>query len=203
MTRDEFNEFLARYLWRTGDTVLEADLPIIIRLGEAKLTRDLKVQRREQPAILTATAQVIPYPDGYHSMRLLSNSDGSWTYATPHELMDRDARGVRGLSYTLTNGGIQLGFAVKPTPTAPATFSAIYYTMLPEWTDAETWVQQYYFDFYLYACLSASAPYLREDDRLPEWEGLYKSTLEDVLKEDAQRQYDGSPLRQKHPGVIA
>jgi hypothetical protein len=64
-------------------------------------------------------------------------------------------------------------------------------------------VQINYFDVYLYACLVESAPFIREDDRLGQWTQTYNARLEDVRRDNAEKLYNASPLRQKHPGIVA
>lgn len=201
MNRTDFDAFLARYLWREGDSDLTADLPVLVRMGEAKLTRDLRVIRRLQAGVVPAISRIIPYPPGYHSLRTLATAQGPWSYVAPHELIARRTAGTDDRVYTLTNDGIVLG-SLDPTPAAPVDFELSYYTTLPAYTADETWVQAEYFDLYLYAILVASAPYLREDERVGEWRDYYGETLEAVLADDKHRQYDGAPLRVKRPVAV-
>lgn len=202
MTRAEFEAYLLRLLWRSGDTDLTGDLPLIIRMGEARLTRDLIVLRRSRMTSLVADSQLIPYPDDYHAIRLLADPGGAYTYVTPSDWADRIAKKSCERAYTLTGEGILLtGQSI--TPETPLSLIHSYYTTLPSYTDAETWVQQNYFDLYTHACLINSATYLQADERVGVWNTFYNEELASVIADDGRRTYNGSPLRQRMPGVVA
>ncbi len=198
MTRAEFEEFLLRYVWRAGDTLLATDIPIILRVGEAQLGRDLMVQKREaKTTLLDIGEDVISFPPDYHSTRLLADDKGPWRYVTPYDLATRpDCDRV----YTLSTG-IELK-APAGAPLAPVSFKFDYYTTLPQYADAETWVQQDHFDLYLYACLLSTTPYIREDERTGTWQAFYDKALAATLDDDARRKFNGSPLVMKMPGVV-
>ena len=197
MTRTEFNAYLSRFVWRDGDTGFESDLSLIIRMGEARMARDLMVLRRVKMETLTATGTTIDLPDDYYSVRslklLTAGGGGSLTYITPYA-----SNGGRSVGYTVRNDSIE----VSGLPD-DGEFVLEYYTTLPTYDDEETWVQQHYFDLYVYACLLNTAPYLREDARLAEWEASYDKAISGTLQDDARRAFNGSPLQMKLPGIVA
>lgn len=202
MTRTEFEEFLARIVWRTGDVPFESDLQYLIRMGEARLGRDLHVQQRIARATLTADDYRIPLPADMHEIRTLSNDRPQvMTYVSPHEFEDMRARTVTAAYYTITD----MLEVAEPnlSPTSTRDFDLSYYTTLPPYTDAETWVQIDFFDLYTHACLIYTAPYLQDDQRLAVWQSMYAEMLESARSDDAARKYNGSPLKTRLPGVVA
>ena len=58
----------------------------------------------------------------------------------------------------------------KPTPLSNA--------------NPSNWILANHPDVYLYGALTASAPYLMDDGRVPVWGGLFTAAIEDVLKSD-------------------
>ena len=199
MTRAEFEDFIARYVWRDGDTVLAADVQYLIRLGEARLSRDLKVQRRiKRDQIVDAADYRLVLPADFHSVHVLHDGDCAYTYISPWDLAMKRGQGAGHGHYTITDT-IEIG----DDASYPKTLDLTYYSTLPVYSDAETWVQQHYFDLYLHACLIHASTFLREDDRVGQWEGFYDKNLASVITEDAYRKYDGSPLKQRLPGIVA
>lgn len=203
MTRSEFEAFLTRLVWRTGDTPFETDLEYLIRMGQTRLNRDLLVRKRIVRTTLNATSQVITLPDDYDSVLTLKAEDGrQLTYVTPHDME----------GYTVSDTAIAPYFTIldalrvadyRITAANPETFDLTYYSKLPEYTTDETWVQRDHFDLYLHACLIYTAPYLREDERLQTWQTLYGEMLASALSANAREQYSGSPLKPRLPGVVA
>lgn len=203
MTRDEFEAFLTRLVWRTGDTPFESDLEYLIRMGQTRLNRDLLVRRRISRETLAATSQLVDLPDDYDSVISLQAADGRrLTYVTPYE-MEGYVNGSQNIApyYTILDALRVADYRISATN--PTTFELTYYAKLPEYEDAETWVQANYFDLFLHACLIYTAPYLRDDERLPTWQSLYAEMLESALRENAREQYSGSPLKPRLPGVVA
>lgn len=198
MNRAEFESFLLRYVWRDGDALLATDLPIILRVGETQLARDLMVQKREAKTTLTDIGDpVIAFPADYHSTRLLSDDKGPWRYVTPYDLATQpDCARV----YTLSTG-VELKTPAGG-PLAPCDFKFDYYTTLPKYETAETWVQEDHFDLYLYACLLSTTPYIREDERAGAWSAFYDKALAATLDDDVRRKFNGSPLVMKMPGAV-
>jgi hypothetical protein len=200
MTRSEFETFLARLIWREDDTVLAEDLQYLISMAEARLTRDLNVQRRISTTVITAEDPRLTLPDDYHSLRTLSDSKQVYTYVSPHQFEGMRTKGSNGPFFTIVD---TVEILQQPSAEHPLDLRVSYYAQLPAYDDAPTWLQTHYWDLYIHACLIHTAPYLREDDRLPQWEALYDKNLQSALVDDHKRKYDGSPLRPKLPGIVA
>ena len=201
MTRSEFEQFLTRFVWRDGDTVLQSDLQYLISMGQTRLSRDLDVQRRIAATAFSATDARLTLPDDYHHLRTLSDGKRALTYVPPHKFEDLRARGYDAPYYTVGDTVEILSSTVSPE--TPVEIRMTYYTNLPEYVDAPTWVQTHYWDLYLHACLLHTSMFLLDDERLARWEALYDKNLEGARLEDAARTYNGSPLRPSMPGVVA
>lgn len=199
MTRAEFEAFLQRLVWRDGDAVLAADIDYLIRMGEARLNRDLRALQRVMTATYPVTDGMAAFPDDFDHVRLVADGYGAFTYITVAEFANRQANRTANRLYTIQGNGILIG-GTSPMPTQ---INLTYYAKLPAYIDAETWVQRDFFDLYTHACLIHTAPYLREDDRLPQWEALYDKNLESAMSADAAAKYNGSPLKPRLPGVVA
>lgn len=57
------------------------------------------------------------------------------------------------------------------------------------------------FGTYLYGALAESAPYLREPERIPEWEGEYDKHVEAVLESDRRSRFNAGEMRVTVQGV--
>lgn len=200
MTRSEFEQFLARLVWRDGDGVLSADLQYLISMGETRLGRDLDVQKRIKVTSFQADDFRLTLPDDYHTLRTLADDTCAYTYISPHHFESLRTSGGQGSYYTITD---TVEILQQPTVETPLDLRMTYYAQLPEYIDQPTWLQDTYWDLYVHACLIHTAPYLREDERLVQWEQLYDKNLQSAMEDDHHHKYDGSPLRPKLPGVVA
>lgn len=57
-------------------------------------------------------------------------------------------------------------------------------------------------DIYLYGSLIHSAPFLREDERLATWKGLYTDALADFNLAHLRKRFSGAPLKARATRVI-
>lgn len=200
MTRTEFEAFLVRLVWRTGDTVLESDVEYLIRMGEARLNRDLMTVDRLVRTTVSGTAGVFALPADCHRIRSVS-SDLSSSY---HVVTTSDLDAMAAKDVTWPPAYARIADEVRTNDTEDKDYVVTYWATLPDYNDVdgETWVQTMHFDLYLHACLMQAAPYLREDDRLPIWQALYAEELESAMRDDANRTYGGSPLKARLPGIV-
>jgi hypothetical protein len=84
-----FKEHLVTFLWKKGDTVLIDALDSLIKMGEAKLNRDFKVERRHTSVNLLLTSDKVALPDNYYSILQVTDYDtqlGEFKYVSPGEL---------------------------------------------------------------------------------------------------------------------
>lgn len=79
---------------------------------------------------------------------------------------------------------------VVPTPDASYDMQLTYYAEIPKLTAANqtNWLLSSNPDIYLYAALLQSAPFLKEDARIPVWAGLYQNAQQSLQQaSDATR----------------
>jgi hypothetical protein len=207
LTYAAFKRDISRTLWRTGDIDFEADLGWLIVMAEARLSRDLHVLK--QLTVLKGTVEnawQIPYPADYHGIESLKlDTVGDFRYVTSskmNELRDLiDNHGRQGWQLYTTRDQIELAMNIG-SPAVPYTLT--YYGPVPPFaTTTDPWTLGSYRDVYTYAVLLECAPYLRDDDRIPVWEGQYAARLAEVKSDDERSRRGSSPLVMSMPSVVA
>lgn len=90
-------------------------------------------------------------------------------------------------------------FFFAPTPDAAYAFELTYYERPDPLssTNQTSWTTQYAPQVLLYACMMEAMPFLKNSERIPEFQGLYTQSLEAIVKEDAERLIDASVARSK------
>ena len=191
-----FKTFLTTFLWRDGDAVLIANLDALITMANAELNRVFKVEDRTILADTPVTDTAMTLPLDYREMRHMSlEGVGPMTYLSPMEFARREVanRSNQRLPvFTVSNTLIRL--LGDFSPENPGNLTMVYYANVPDFavTD-ESWMADNYLDVYAYCALKHSAPFLREDDRLPTWERLYQTALDNAIAENTARKHPGSP----------
>lgn len=206
MTYANFRDYILRFLWRENDTVLSSDLTHIIKMAEARLNRDMRVELREQEATTPATDESVALPTDYHSMRVVELGDvGPLGYLTPYNL--RDLRTKQGSltalpNYSIEAGSIQL---VGPMSVAdPLTVTMLYYKDIPDFEAANaSWLTDEFLDLYTYAVLRHTGTYLQNDARVALWKNEYDETLASVNDDAIRRRFTSGPLEMPIAGVVA
>ena len=191
-TYGDLQAAVARFL-RRGD--LTGDIPGFIALAEAQMNRRL----RARSMIGRATA-VLPgeYADtpadflGVRTFSLVGAPPRPLRYVTP-EGMDELACAGSGSPrfYTVVGGQ----FRFHPAPQASVTGLLTYWRAIPALSDAapSNWVLQRHPDAYLYGALAQSAPFLKADERLAVWGGLFSQAVADIETSD-QTESSGATL---------
>jgi hypothetical protein len=59
------------------------------------------------------------------------------------------------------------------------------------------WFTEQARDLLLYACLLETAPYLKNDSRIPTWKDYYTQSVAAIKRENSERINDGSIKRQE------
>jgi hypothetical protein len=205
MTYAQFKDYLARFVWRDGDSAFEAELDNLIKMGEARLNRDLRIQRMSRTQSALIEGDSIQVPDDYLEMRVVT------TDARPSPLKQISPFEMERLRsdnptrfqpvYTITGDRIRFaGASAGENRTVVLT----YYAKIPNFAGLnESWLADEYLDLYTYAVLRHTASYLKDDERVALWQNEYGETLASVMEDEARRRYAGSPLTPSMPGVVA
>jgi len=72
-------------------------------------------------------------------------------------------------------------------------YTLTYFQALPGIATTQNWRIQRDAGLYLYSSLLETAPYMKEDDRMVTWAGMYKTILDSMHAEDDQARYGNAP----------
>jgi hypothetical protein len=88
-------------------------------------------------------------------------------------------------------------FQVVPTPSGSFDAELLYYAKIPALSDSNTtnWLLTESPDLYLYGALAQTAPYLKEDERMGVWAGLYQKLFDDMMLADERARIGSSKLK--------
>ena len=203
-----FKAYLARFVWRNGDTVFEADLDNMVDMAHARLNRDLRIQRMVVVASTSLTSDMVALPTDYLEMRTITSDSrpAPMQYVSPFE---RERIKLINAStfqpiYTITGDYLFLVGPMSPTDSPARSAILTYYSKIPDFATTDTsWLADDYLDLYTYAVLRHTPAYLKDDERVTLWKNEYDETLASVISAEAGRRYAGSPLRAPMPGVVA
>src|SRR5574340_1716125 len=86
-----------------------------------------------------------------------------------------------------------------PIPDQQYSFEMEYFSQLPALgTSNETnWLLADHPDIYLYGSLLQAEPYLKHDERIPVWRGLYDSAMEALNTTDHRALFSGATLKMR------
>lgn len=173
---------------------LTAAIPDFTVLATARISRDM-ARVRHPGAIVRAQAEVTDnyaiLPTNYISIYQLADKDtqSSMVYLTTDQSITIQSQGwtppdndsvSKATYYTIIGDTIRLYPA--PTTAAPTELDLWFFGVLPglSTTNTTNWVLTKYPDLYLYGSLLHTAPYLKNDERIALWDGLYGRILSDI-----------------------
>jgi hypothetical protein len=158
---------------------LDDRIPEFVVIGEARIGREVKAKQMEQRVSTTPTSKYVSVPSDFVSLRgvrIEGASVGWLDYVAPDAFFSGFASSNTGSSNKYTIFGDELIFPVTPT----GDVELWYYKKLTSLATTTNTLFTVNPDLYLYAALTASAPYLQNDKRIQVWEGLYKQTKDSV-----------------------
>ena len=174
---------LQSWLWNRSDVV--ARIPTFIQLAEAQMNRRLASRLKIARIDVTIAGETLPVPAdfaGAVSVALETDPISELAFVTPDGLALR-SNGVSNPSgnpdsYSVVGSALQF----FPIPSAPVAAKLIYRQRIPALsnTNPANWVLSFHPDAYLYGALMQSAPWLRNDDRLPMWQQAFAQILSDI-----------------------
>jgi hypothetical protein len=179
-------------------TDLSADIPYFLQLGEFRIYRELRVRQMETALSSAISSGVIAIPSGYLEMKFayvnssptqkLQRKDAEWIY---HNYPTRSSDGVP--QFFAREAG---NFIFGPHPDSTYTVKGVYFKQLTLLSASNTtnWLITDAPDLIYYAALCEAAPWLRDDSRIPIWEGRYNLAKTRVQKADEAEEFSGSPL---------
>jgi hypothetical protein len=208
MNYSQFKAYLARFVWRNGDTVFESDLDNMVDMAHARLNRDLRIQRMVTSTTSNLTADSLALPASYLELRTITTNSAPapLQYVSPQERERIKTYNGSVFQPIYTVSGTSLLFVgpMSPSDSPPRTVTLTYYAKVPDFAATDTsWLADNYLDLYTYAVLRHTPAYLKDDERLALWKNEYDETLASVKDAEAGQRFAGSPLRAAMPGVVA
>ena len=184
-TYAELQTSIADWLNRSD---LTAQIPDFISLAEAEFTRTLRHRKMITRSDATIDSEYSATPaDWMQTQQLIlkTNPVTALEYVTGEALNQLKATSSAvGRPAYYTNIGTEI--QVFPSPDASYTAELVYFRNVPVLSDGNTtnWLLQLAPDLYLYGTLLQSAPYLRDDERIPTWASLYAKKVLDIEESD-------------------
>lgn len=185
-TYDGLKASLGDWLNRTD---ISGAIPDFIALAEGELTRRLVVEGAPNQMIGRAATAindefVLVPPDFLGAVTFLI--DGSTTpleYVTPEKITERKALYSTQTGKPEVYSVVGNEFQFWPAPTdASLQGEVTYIRRIPALsaTRQANWLLTLYPDAYLFGALIQSAPYLKDDDRLPAWQAKFDTVVSGI-----------------------
>lgn len=198
------------YLWRVGDTALDARMPKIVRTAEARLRTDLKLTDEDVTVLVEVTANPFTLPSAADRVTTLAWEDvGIGYYTTPRDFQRAtesaplypgaiSATGaVNPLEYTVE--GNRVYHRRNASVSAPIEARIVYTPTPASLTDDDDTVFNAYTDLYEFAVYAEACRSLLDDEGEAKFEGLYKERLDAAQTDQNYRKFAGSPLKMQMP----
>lgn len=181
---------------------LTAVIPSFITLAEAQFNRDERLRVKESMVRATASfdQQYESLPGDYLEMANLQINN-----VTPFQkLQFLSLNQIDDYKNTFTTNAVPKYYTIVgnqiellPIPGTTYTAEMVYYAKIASLSDSNTtnWLLTKHPDVYLYGTLIQSAPYLKDDERIATWMGLYERACEDIEKADQRALFSGAVIK--------
>jgi hypothetical protein len=179
MAISTYNELLTACENHLDRSDLDDRIVEFVVLGEARIGREVKARQMEQRVSTTPTSTYVNLPSDFVSIRgvrITGTTVGWLDYITPDAFFSGFPSTSAGSSNKYTIVGDEMVFPTTPT----GDVELWYYKKLAALSTANNTLFTVNPDLYLYAALTASAPYLGNDKRIGVWEGLYEKVKNSV-----------------------
>lgn len=195
-TYSQLKSAVANWLNRSD---LDSVIPDFIALAEAQFNRTVRHRKMVTRLQSTLSGPYTNFPaDWLQTIRFQLNTNPvtPLLFVTPEQALEESmvySAGQQPLFYTVV--GEQ--FQVVPAPNTSYATELLYYAKLPALSDSNTtnWLLTESPDLYLYGALIQSAPYLKEDERINTWAGIYQKLLDDMMLADEHARIGSSKLK--------
>jgi len=173
----ELKTAVANWLHRSG---MDSIIPDLITLGEATINRRLKLRQMENTSTTTTSTsnRFVALPDGF--LELIDVA--IYIDGVPQTLTQLPLSKINDSDLSTTGQpefyAISSNLIFDKVSDQAYTVEIRYLKKLDIATDETNYVLTNYPDIYLYSALMASAPYVKNDERL----GMWVSLLDDAVK---------------------
>jgi hypothetical protein len=179
---------------------LSSVIPTFVTFCEADINRKLRHRKMLARATAVLDEQYTALPTDFleaKNIQLNTDIPVSLKYVTLEhaDLLRSGTYSSTGEPkyYTILGSSLE----TVPTPDTEYTIELAYYqafTTLDEEENTTNWLLTSHPDVYVYGTLVHSAPYLKDDERIPVWVGLYEKALSDLKTESDTAEFSGSSL---------
>lgn len=189
------------------DTTVYAQIPSLVNLAERDIARKLKIQGFINVVTSTLQAGVSVYAKPDRWRRTISMEYGVAGGNARESLYVRDYEYCRKQWPDSDLTGTPEYYAdfdyqhwlVVPTPTIDLPWQIMYYEQPPylDVTTQSNWLTEYAPQALLYGSLLQAEPFLKNDERIPTWQTMYSTALNDLNVEDIKKILDRNTTRQE------
>ena len=184
-TYTELKTAVTGFLDRTDITTR---VPEFIVFAEAHMNRELRTNDQLAFATLPADSPTLALPSDLREVKAVRiASTGEPLKFRDIDQMDelRPRFSTPGTPLFYGVAGASLEFLPAPPAASPVDIFVRYFRAVPALTDAAptNWLLTKHPDAYLYGSLIHSAPYLREDERVPLWVEAFTAIIESIRQE--------------------
>ena len=184
-TYSELKTAMTNWLNRSDSTTVAA-IPDFISLAEATLNRREEI-RDEAHGTLTLDKEIVTLPEDFREKLKLTFDDGvrfGEIEVIPSEMLASKKASLGTTGFPRFAAVIENGLQVRlaPVPDQAYTVKVDYVaTLTPLSSSVSTnWLLTSHPDIYLYASLIESAPWLKDDERIPVWESTLEKRIEEL-----------------------
>lgn len=190
-TYGELKTAVASWLARTD---LTATIPDLISLAEEDIKNDVRVRAMESLTTGTLDGSTLDHPTGFISARRLVVGNKRYEYRTPEAYQDAVASGNTTGFYFFTSIGSK--FYILNGASGDS-YSLIYTGGFTAFSaDADTnWLLTNAPSVYLFGACRHGAMYLKDDNELARFEGLYGTAVARLNSREKTASVSGSPLQ--------
>lgn len=209
-TFDSLKTDVRRYLERgatlASDAVVFEQIPRLINQAERRIAQELKVQGFINPAVsvLADGTSVYAKPDRWRETISMNFGTGansnvrkpifarSYEYCRsywPDSSVTGEPEFYADYDYN--------HWLIVPTPDSAYPWEVLYWQLLPllDETNQSNWLTEYAPVTLLYATLLEATPFLKNDERIPVWQGLYDRSAATLNGQDLAKILDRAAVR--------
>lgn len=186
--------------WLNRDD-LTAVIPDFIALAEAQFNRTIRHRKMVVRSDATLDTPYFAVPSDWMEnirFQLNTNPITPLLFVTPEQAAE-DSQTYMTANQPLFYTMVGQQFQVVPAPNTSYDAELLYYAKIPALSDSATtnWLLTESPDLYLYGALVQSAPYLKEDERISVWAGLYQQLFGDMMLADERARIGSSKLKSR------
>jgi len=178
---------------------LTTAIPGFISLMESQTERQLRTREMLASVSFTIDAEFENLPAQFLEVRsfYLNTTPITPLLFRTIESMEQFKRANPGVGKPTDYTVLGNQFMFVKTPDSAYTATLVYYQNIPRLTNVNTtnWLLEKHPDIYFYGSLLNSAPYLKDDARIPVWIQLYQNAVEALKVADERAQTAANNLK--------